>query len=86
MQSECPSISNKIVSHFVVVFHTAEGVVSPAIVSFAAPALCAIIGVIDMKAEYVEDGVKKSIMEIVGWDTTTHGHQWIGCLWDDDNG
>ena len=41
--------------------------VSPAIVSFAAPALWAIIGVIDRKAEFVEDGVNEIlIVEMVG--------------------
>ena len=48
------TVSNKIVGHFVVVFHVAEAgvvLVSPAIVSFAAPALWAIIGVIYRKAE-----------------------------------
>ena len=83
LQSECPSIPNKIVSHFAVVFHAAEGVFSPVIVSFATPALWAIIGVIDRKVDLVEDGVKEiSIVEAVGWNTTTHGHQCIGCLWD----
>jgi hypothetical protein len=55
--------------------------------SFDAPELWAIIGVIDRKAEFVEDGIKGiPIVEAMGWDATTHGHQCIGCLWDDDTG
>ena len=88
MQYKYPSILNKIVSHFVVVFHAAEGVVSPAIVSFSAPSLWVIIGVIDRKVEFMEDGAKEiPIVEVVIWDATIYGgHQWIGCLWDIDTG
>ena len=69
-------------------FTQLKGVVSPAIVSISAPALWVIIGVIDRKAEFVEDGVKEiPIVEVVEWDATTYwGHQWIGCLWDIDTG
>jgi hypothetical protein len=41
--------------------------------SFDVPELWAIIGVIDRKAEFVEDGVKGiPIVEAMGWDATTH--------------
>ena len=52
--------------------------VSPAIVRFAVPASWEIGGVIDKKTEFAKDDIKEiPVTEAVGWDDTTHGHQWI---------